>query len=91
MAESSYELSKALIKGNAEAEAKRIKAIMDGLAEERAVLLTENNYEMDYTDIRYKCEKCNDTGMTDLGERCSCIKLRTEEAELWVKKSKLRK
>ena len=91
VAKSSYELSKALIMGNAEAEAKRIRNEMDELAEERAILLTENNYEMDYTDIKYMCDKCNDTGITDLGERCSCIKLRTEEAEVWVKQGNLKK
>ena len=91
VAKASFELSKALIMGNAEAEAKKIKNKMDELAEERAILLTENNYEMDYTDIKYKCEKCNDTGITDLGERCSCIKLRTEEAELWLKQGNLKK
>ena len=91
VAKSSYELSKALIMGNAEAEAKRIRNEMDELAEERAILLTENNYEMDYTDIKYMCDKGNDTGITDLGERCSCIKLRTEEAEVWVKQGNLKK
>lgn len=82
----SSQLSKALILGNAEEESKKINAVMDELATDRAVLLTENNYEMDYTDIKYACEKCNDTGITDLGERCSCIKMRTEEAEVWVQK-----
>ena len=82
----SAQLSKALIMGNAEAESKKINSVMDELSAERAVILTENNYEMDYTDIKYACEKCNDTGITDLGERCSCIKQRMEEAEIWVKK-----
>ena len=82
----SSQLSKALIMGNAEAESKKISNVMDQLAAERAVILTENNYEMDYTDIKYTCEKCSDTGITDLGERCSCIKQRMEEAEIWVKK-----
>ncbi len=78
-------LSKAMLLGNSEEESKKIKKEMDKLAGERAVLLTENNYEMDYTDIRYTCEKCSDTGITDVGERCSCIPQRTEEAEIWVK------
>ena len=81
----SSQLSKALIMGSSEEESKKINKIMDELAVERAVVLTENNFEMDYTDIKYACEKCNDTGITDLGERCSCIKQRTEEAELWLK------
>jgi DnaD/phage-associated family protein len=87
----SAQLSKALILGSAEAEGKKINGVMDQLAAERAVILTENNFEMDYTDIKYACEKCNDTGITDLGEQCSCIKQRTEEAEVWVKKKSLEK
>lgn len=87
----SSQLSKALILGSSEEEGKKINAVMDQLAAERAVVLTENNFEMDYTDIKYACEKCNDTGITDLGERCSCIKQRTEEAELWVKKKDIKK
>ena len=79
------QLSKSLLMGSSEEESKKIKKEMDRLSGERAVLLTENNYEMDYTDIKYACEKCNDTGITDLGERCSCVAQRTEEAELWLK------
>ena len=85
------QLSKALILGSSENESKKINSIMDELAAERAVVLTENNFELDYTDIKYACEKCSDTGMTDLGERCSCIKQRTEEAEIWIKKKSLEK
>ena len=85
------QLSKALILGSSENESKKINSIMDELAAERAVVLTENNFEKDYTDIKYACEKCSDTGMTDLGERCSCIKQRTEEAEIWIKKKSLEK
>ncbi len=82
----SSQLSKALILGTAEKESKKINSTVDQLTAERAVILTENNFEMDYTDIKYACKKCSDTGITDLGERCSCIKQRTEEAEIWVKK-----
>ena len=53
------------------------------LEEERAVLLTENNYRQDYTDIKYTCEKCGYTGVTEDGKRCSCVKERMGEAELW--------
>lgn len=81
----SSQLSRTLIMGNSEGESKKLSAKMSALSEERAVALTDNNYEMDYTDIKYRCEKCNDTGVTDLGERCSCIKARTEEAEIWIK------
>ena len=83
----SSKLSKTLILGTGNnEEGKNIKKEMDRLAADRAVALTENNYEMDYTDIRYACEKCNDTGITDIGEKCNCIKQRIEEAEVWQKK-----
>ncbi|MGF6376376.1 DnaD/phage-associated family protein [Clostridiales Family XIII bacterium PM5-7] len=83
----SSQLSKALIMGSSEIEGKKINGVVDKLSAERAVILTENNFQMDYTDIKYACEKCNDTGITDLGERCSCVKQRMEEAEIWQKKS----
>jgi DnaD/phage-associated family protein len=82
------ELSKTLILGSEEEKGLKIKQEMDQLAAERAVLLTDNNYEMDYTDIRYACDKCNDTGITDLGERCTCVKERMDEAEVWQKTRK---
>lgn len=81
----SAQLSKALILGGTGGADRKLQERLDSLAGERAVILTENNYEMDYTDIKYACDKCNDTGITDLGERCSCIKLRMEEAEIWQK------
>lgn len=87
----SSQLSKALILGNSEGEGKKIKSVMDKLASERAVILTENNYQMDYTDIKYACDKCNDTGITDLGEKCSCIGERMEEAEVWQKQKNITK
>ena len=77
-------MSKALISGRAE-EGQEIREQMESLSMERAVLLTDNEYEMDYTDHRYLCEKCHDTGVTDLGERCTCVPLRLEEAEVWLK------
>ncbi|MEF9921836.1 MAG: DnaD domain protein [Anaerovoracaceae bacterium] len=79
-------LSKTLILGTGNnQESKNIKREMDKLAAERAVALTENDYEMDYTDIKYTCEKCNDTGTTDIGEKCTCVKQRIGEAGIWQK------
>lgn len=61
------------------------KKMMELLEAERAVLLTENNFNVDYTDIRYSCDQCKDTGVTEDGTRCECTKKRIEEAELWQK------
>ena len=76
-------LSKALLMGKEKGEAQDIREQMDRLAEERAVTLTDNGYAMDYTDVRYKCSKCDDTGITELGERCTCTAKRMEEAAVW--------
>ena len=65
----------------------KIKRQMAYLEEERAVLLTENNYREDYTDIKYACDKCKDTGVTEEGGRCSCVGRRMGEAELWQNSS----
>ena len=61
----------------------RIRRQMNELEGERAVLLTENNFMIDYTDVKYSCEFCRDTGTTEEGTRCTCTKKRIEEAEIW--------
>ena len=78
--------SRMLLGGNAD-DVERTKKLIERLEEERAVLLTENNYREDYTDIKYACDKCNDTGVTEDGERCSCTRRRMGEAELWQNSS----
>lgn len=54
----------------------RIKAMkekVDSLNEEKAYLMTENNYKIDYMDIVYDCPLCRDTGIQDTGDRCICF------------------
>ena len=82
--------SRMLLGGNAE-DVERTKKLIELLEEERAVLLTENNYRGDYTDIKYACDKCNDTGVTEDGGRCSCTRERMGEAELWQNSSSSKK
>lgn len=53
----------------------------------RAALLTENNFPIDYTDLKYSCSKCKDRGVDDNGLRCSCFNERFNEAEVWQKKN----
>lgn len=83
-------LSKTVL-GGSQSELKEIKRLMELLEEERAVILTENNYREDYTDIKYACDKCGDTGITEDGGRCSCVKERMGEAELWQNLTSSRK
>ena len=75
-------ISRAVLSGDS-LKLNEMKRLMKLLEEERAVLLTENNYREDYTDVKYACDKCGDTGMTEDGNRCSCTKERMGEAELW--------
>lgn len=39
----------------------------------RAEILVANGYPSDYTDVKYECEKCSDTGFVD-NKMCSCMK-----------------
>ena len=60
-----------------------VKQEIRNLEKERAILLTENNYALDYTDVKYLCPKCSDTGIDENGRRCSWARERMGEAELW--------
>ncbi len=76
-------LSRAVLGGSNE-DVEGIKRLTTLLEQERAVLLTENNYPLDYTDIKYLCKQCRDTGINEAGRRCDCAKERIGEAEIWL-------
>ncbi len=76
---------------NKELEVKRIQESIKNLNQEKAILLTENDFELDYMDVQYKCNICKDTGTNDEGGRCECYSLRTKEAETWVRNLSLTK
>lgn len=82
------ELSRALITNNSDRPLADLQAELERLREERAVLLTSNNFDMDYTDIKYLCDKCSDTGVTDAGVRCRCVEQRMAEAAEWQKQQR---
>ncbi len=79
----SSKISRGLLGGLSRQSIEEIKKEAKRLEQERAILLTENNFPYDYTDIKYLCNKCNDTGIDDSGQRCSCSKERMGEASLW--------
>lgn len=81
-------LSRGLLSGMTRAQIEETKQQMRQEEEERAVLLTENNFTVDYTDIKYSCDQCGDTGIDENGQRCTCTKARTGEAEIWQKTKK---
>ncbi len=62
-----------------------IKERIEELNAERAVLLTEGDFPHDYTDVRYQCAKCKDTGVDEDGNRCICFEDRTKEAVEWIR------
>ena len=43
------------------------------LRQKRAELLVANGYPADYTDIRYRCEACGDTGFIGT-KMCRCMR-----------------
>ncbi|QAT41768.1 DnaD domain protein [Aminipila luticellarii] len=83
-------LSRIMVSGadNAKEQLERFRVKIDALGEEKAFKLTENNFSVDYMEVRYKCEQCKDTGTNDMGERCSCFNERLSEAEIWQNSSK---
>ncbi len=79
----SSKISRGLLRGASGEETGEIKKEISDLEKRRAIILTESNYPLDYTDIRHLCDKCSDTGFDENGRRCTCQKIRMGEAELW--------
>jgi len=71
----SMDLPRLILSGRYDAKkrAEEIQKKMKALHEEKAYLLTEHNYPIDYMEHPYTCAKCRDTGTLDSGERCSCF------------------
>lgn len=76
-------ISQGILGGVPKQDMEEFKRRISVLSEERAFLLTENNFTLDYTDIKYSCDKCSDTGFDENGQRCSCARDRIGEVELW--------
>lgn len=51
----------------------KLKKEYDDLLSARAMLLKENGYPEDYTDVKYECDKCRDTGYVGIN-LCTCAK-----------------
>lgn len=56
-----------------------IRSRLDSLNMEKAFLLTDNGFEMDFMDIKYRCPQCKDTGILETGEKCQCFREITRE------------
>lgn len=46
---------------------------MEKIKMEKAFIMTEANIPPDYMEIKYDCDKCEDTGYVD-GKQCSCLR-----------------
>lgn len=57
----------------------RIREQIEDISAQRAFLLTDNGFELDYMNVRYECPKCKDTGMLETGERCPCHREITQQ------------
>ena len=65
--------SASLSGGDYKSKLSEIKQKNIALQEKRASLLVENGYPADYSDVKYECEKCNDTGFIE-NTMCSCMR-----------------
>ncbi len=66
----------------------RIRKESGKLSAERAALLKENGLGENYTEPRYMCDLCRDTGVAPDGSRCVCYAQRLKEAEEWQTRRK---
>ena len=77
----SSEMSKIIISGRVDRERamEELKSKMDSMNTEKAFLLTDNGFELDHMDVKYKCPECRDTGKLETGEKCQCFAEVTRE------------
>lgn len=78
LSDTGIEIFEAAISGRAD-ELERIRKKNDQLISERAKLLEAAGYPSDYTEIKYECPLCSDTGAID-SKMCSCMRRRLVEA-----------
>jgi len=57
----------------------QIREQIDEMSAQRAFLMTDNGFELDYMDIKYECPDCKDTGKLETGERCPCHREITQQ------------
>lgn len=57
---------------SAEAAAKEIRFIAEKLKQEKAILLSDNNFPIDYLEMGHDCHLCHDTGFKHDQKRCTC-------------------
>ena len=90
LSELSRQATKLILASGADAERrkKQLDEQVNRLLQERAVLMTDNGFPLNYMDVKYQCDICKDTGFTDTGEKCSCYEERAREAAVWDSREK---
>lgn len=75
ISKASISISKAVLmpSNDSEKSIDNIKKKIRKLNQEKAFLLTENNYPADYLDMIYQCSACKDTGLLEDGKQCNCL------------------
>ncbi len=59
--------------GNIEERMAEFKRSNDELLAARREILVSNGYPADFSDLKFECDKCRDTGYVD-GKMCSCMR-----------------
>ena len=59
--------------GSVDDKVSELKVRNEKLREERRALLVSGGYPADYTDLKYECPLCGDSGFVDIN-MCSCMK-----------------
>ncbi len=69
------EISKAILKNPAQTKIMlvELEQTLDMLKKEKARLMLDNGIPVDALEIRYTCQKCQDTGFTENKKRCTCF------------------
>lgn len=69
-------LSKLVLYGHIEPEkaVRDLEEALKKLKNERAYLMTEHNFPLDYAELHYTCSLCSDTGHLPDGRLCKCYR-----------------
>lgn len=68
-------LKNVLFKGMSKEEAKELcEEEISVLVKDKLEIYKENNIPLDYTEPKFECSMCNDTGMLENGEKCVCYR-----------------
>ena len=69
------EIMKIIVSGRSGADEgiAKLRERNEGLLAKRAELLAAAGYPVDYSDVKYECGKCSDSGFVD-GRMCECMK-----------------